>query len=97
MKTNPVPNLSVSVGLLTKLGSYVYILLVYRRDRRLFDRLWRIRHGETLPWRRTQIGRQADTPGTPLSSQLTGRTFARVTPEGVITEKLLVSQAKSAA
>ena len=38
-----------------------------------------------------------DTPRTPSSSQLTSRTFARVTPEGVITENLLASQAKSAA
>ena len=42
-------------------------------------------------------GARPDTPRTPSSSQLTGRTFARVTPEGVITEKLFVSQAKSAA
>ena len=38
-----------------------------------------------------------DTPQAPSSSQLTGRTLARVTPEGVITENLLASQAKSAA
>ena len=43
------------------------------------------------------LGVRADAPGTPSSSQLTGRTLARVTPEGVITEKLLVTQAKSAA
>ena len=41
-------------------------------------------------------GARPNTPRTPSSSQLTGRTFARVTPEGVITEKLFVSQAKSA-
>lgn len=38
-----------------------------------------------------------DTPRAPWSSQLTGRTFARVTPEGVITENLLASQVKSVA
>ena len=42
-------------------------------------------------------GARPNTPGTLSSSQLTGRTFARVTPEGVITENLLASQAKSAA
>jgi hypothetical protein len=42
-------------------------------------------------------GARPDTPGTPSSSQLTGRTLARVTSEGVITEKVLASQAKSAA
>ena len=36
-----------------------------------------------------------DTPRAPSSSQLTGRTFARVTPDGVITENLLASQVKS--
>lgn len=42
-------------------------------------------------------GVRPDAPGTPPSLQLTGRTLARVTPEGVITEKLLISQVKSAA
>jgi hypothetical protein len=42
-------------------------------------------------------GARPDTPQAPSSSQLTGRTLARVTPEGVITENLLASQAKSAA
>jgi hypothetical protein len=42
-------------------------------------------------------GARPDTPGTPSSSQLTGRTLARVTSQGVITEKVLASQAKSAA
>src|SRR5882724_5263883 len=42
-------------------------------------------------------GARPDTPRAPSSSQLTGRTLARVTPEGVITENLLASQAKSAA
>jgi hypothetical protein len=38
-----------------------------------------------------------DTPRAPSSSQLTGRTFARVTPQGVITENLLASPVKSVA
>jgi hypothetical protein len=42
-------------------------------------------------------GARPDTPRTPSSSQLTGRTLARVTSEGVITENLLASKAKSAA
>ena len=42
-------------------------------------------------------GARPNTPGTPSSSQLTGRTLARVTSEGVITEKVLASRAKSAA
>src|SRR4026207_1112942 len=42
-------------------------------------------------------GARPATPQAPSSSQLTGRTLARVTSEGVITEKVLASQAKSAA
>src|SRR5438552_4027023 len=38
-----------------------------------------------------------DTPRAPSSSQLTGRTFARVTPEGVITENLFGSGQKDLA
>jgi hypothetical protein len=38
-----------------------------------------------------------ETSRTPSSLQLTGRTFARVTPEGVFTEKLFASEAKPAA
>jgi hypothetical protein len=38
-----------------------------------------------------------DMPRAPSSSQLTGRMFARVTPQGVITENLLASPVKSVA
>ena len=38
-----------------------------------------------------------DTPRAPSSSQLTGRTFARVTPEGVITQNLFGSGQKDLA
>jgi hypothetical protein len=42
-------------------------------------------------------GARPDTPQAPSSSQLTGRTLARVTSEGVITENLLAGDEQSVA
>ena len=46
---------------------------------------------------RTHIGSSIRNPQSTLRNRVEARTFARVTPEGVITEKLLASQTKSAA
>ena len=46
---------------------------------------------------RTHIGSSIRNPQSTLRNRVEARTFARVTPEGVITEKLLASQTESAA
>src|SRR2546430_15618716 len=72
-------NLRVSIGLLTVVAGLLFVLFATANPSKGGGRGFGARSN-------------APTPSRPSSGQLTGRTFARVTPNGVITENLLGSE-----
>ena len=72
-------NLCVSIGLLTVVAGVLVVLFATVNPSKGGGRGFGARSN-------------GPTPSRPLSGQLTGRTFTRVTPNGVITEKLLGSE-----
>src|SRR5205823_4967829 len=72
-------NLRVSIGLLTVVAGLLFVLFATANPSKGGGRGFGARSN-------------GPTPSRPSSGQLTGRTFARVTPNGVITENLLGSE-----
>ena len=72
-------NLRVSIGLLTVVAGLLFVLFATANPSKGGGRGFGARSNGLMPSR-------------PSSGQLTGRTFARVTPNGVITENLLGSE-----
>src|SRR5207253_10176864 len=72
-------NLRVSIGLLTVVAGLLFVLSATANPSKGGGRGFGARSN-------------GPTPSRPSSGQLTGRTFARVTPNGVITENLLGSE-----
>jgi hypothetical protein len=78
-------NLRVSIGLLTFVAGVFLVLFVMANPSKGGGRGLRARSsGPTAP-------------RAPLSGQLTGRTFARVTPKGIMTQDLFASERQSVA
>src|SRR5438309_1206492 len=69
-------NLRVSIGLLTVVAGLLFVLFATANPSKGGGRGFGARSN-------------GPTPSRPSSGQLTGRTFARVTPSGIITERLL--------
>jgi hypothetical protein len=78
-------NLRVSIGLLTFVAGVFLVLFVTANPSKGGGRGLRARSNGPTASR------------APLSGQLTGRTFARVTPEGIMTQDLLASERQSVA
>src|SRR5947208_8213538 len=72
-------NVRVSIGLLTVVAGLLFVLFATANPSKGGGRGFGARSN-------------GPTPSRPSSGQLTGRTFARVTPNGVITENLLGSE-----
>src|SRR5205809_6812493 len=72
-------NLRVSIGLLTVVAGLLFVLFATANPSKGGGRGFGARSN-------------GPTPSRPSSGQLTGRTFARVTPNGVITDNLLGSE-----
>src|SRR5438132_12970340 len=72
-------NLRVSIGLLTVVAGLLFVLFATANPSKGGGRGFGARSN-------------GPTPSRPSSGQLTGRTFARITPNGVITENLLGSE-----
>ena len=77
-------NLRVSIGLLTVVAGVLFVLFATANPSKGGRRGFGVRSN-------------GPTPSRPLSGQLLGRTFARVTPNGVITENLLGSERQNRA
>src|SRR6266496_3383552 len=77
-------NLRVSIGLLTVVAGLLFVLFATANPSKGGGRA---------------LGAQSNGPtrSKPLSGQVTGRTFARVTPGGIITERLLAEHRPSLA